>query len=286
MTKGLEKRQSEAATKIVKSVEEQHKENTIMEFGMMVGASSVANAIAQSTMAKSIRILQTVRDNKLYEAQGYARFDDFLNASPHSPMGYKTFNRYENLLKEEGEVVFETLNTIGVTLSNRKLLAGDVEALNENELRVGDETINLNDKTHVQTAIKALAEKRAKEQVEVKKLKEKLEKGADENTKLKQEIDRLKLGSPIDEDNSAHPHAVALMNLSVAFMLLADEAEQLEEDEKQQLAPRTFKTIAAQMDKLSIAYNRTSGGKTRKKKNDLPEVLPTVSDDELAELMD
>ncbi len=277
--------QQDIDNKLINYQQDKNKMRLAEMFGAIRAIEAVRIQVGSILNAQFMRGLEQFQENKGHEEYGYTRFDDFLDGYDNSPLTKRQYYDRREALNKEGDELFDALNALKIPMSARKLLTDGSIQIEGDEIIIGAERASLNDKVFIKQAIKALAQEQVKTTAKIENLELKLEKGEEENTKLKQEIDRLKLGSPIDEDNSAHPHSVAFMNLTVAFRQLCDEAAQLSEDEKHQLAPRTFETIAARMDKLSIAYNRTSG-KTRKKKNDLPEVLPTVSDDELADLMD
>lgn len=252
----------------------------------MFGALRAMDSLRKSLSSQVIRGLKQFQEEKGHEAYGFARFDDFLDGYEHSPMSKHQFYDHVKQLDREGDELYDTLNALKIPMSARKLLTDGSLQVDGDEIIIGGVRASLEDRAFIKQTIKTIAQETAKQSQKLEKLEKKVQKGQEENDALKQEIDRLKQGSPLD-DASTHPHAVAFMQLTVAFKVLAEEAEALTEEEKQQLAPRTFETIAAQMDKLSVAYNRTSGGKqTRKKKNELPDVLPSISDEQLAELMD
>ena len=68
---------------------------------IMIGAVGAVNHIASTLTAQTMRGLQTIRDEKIFESLGFSRFDDFLNESEYSPMSYRQFIDREKLLENE-----------------------------------------------------------------------------------------------------------------------------------------------------------------------------------------
>ncbi|GEM_PF-2261676 len=251
----------------------------------MIGALRAMDNLHKHLGSQVIRGLEQFQSEKGYESYGFTRFDDFLDGYENSPMSKRQYYDRRDALNREGDELYDALNALKIPMSARKLLGDGSIQIEGDEIVIGDERTSLSDRNFIKQTIQTLAQKQSQTAKELEKLRKKVEKGDEENNKLKQKIDTLK-NSPLG-DNSQHPHSIAHLNLIGAFNLLAQEAEELSDEEKQQLAPRTFETIAAQMEKLSSAYNRaTTSANNKRKKKDLPEVLPSLDDDELAELMD
>ncbi len=231
------------ATQAFIAVEQRQAEDSLIELGMGIGAIRTLNAIVTAASSKAIHTLQIIRDNRLYEQVGFTRFDDFLDQSPHSPMNYAKFNRYEKTLEAEGEVAFDTLNAMGVPLSTRKLLSSGSVKVEADEIVVGEERARLDDPARITEIIRSLATKSA-EQTRT------IERGKADVLKLKKKVDQAK------KSGSSFPSSFdqALLNLLGAFTLLLNEAEQLPAHELNEKKPYTLQQIAQQRRRLEEGF--------------------------------
>lgn len=167
---------TEALAIIVEDPDQDH----AMQMGEIMGAARLADEMVKQLSSQAMRVLQAFRDEKGYLAYGHKNFDDFLDNHPRSPMTRHQFYDREKLLGIEGDGGFNALNAMRMPISKRKLLAnGDVE-VNGDEMKVGEQTFDLADKTGIVMAINLLASERAvdrrtiergKKEIEVKKRK-------------------------------------------------------------------------------------------------------------------
>jgi hypothetical protein len=130
-----------AAIGIVETaVAENRKTEGLTEFySFCLAVIDTANAIATNLNAAVIANLQRIRDDRLYAALGYTRFDAFLDEHPRSPMKYKRFNYLEGVITTLGSQKFDLLLRIGISMRTMKLLAaGDIDVEGD-EIVVGGE---------------------------------------------------------------------------------------------------------------------------------------------------
>lgn len=155
--------------------ERTHQKQGARRLWQATGAIKLANQVANALGSQALHALETIRDEKLYLSEGYDTFDRFLDKDPDSPMSHDTFLRRVKLLKNEGEVVFDLLNSLNVPFNQRKLLAGNVE-VDGNELRIGDATCRLDDEVAIIDLISTQHSKLLEQQRTIERGKKDIEK--------------------------------------------------------------------------------------------------------------
>jgi hypothetical protein len=255
---------------------------------LLLGGLNALNTLANNVSAKVIATLQQVRDEHIYRAFGFDRFDDFLDQHPYAPMGYRAFNTAEKLLKAEGEQLFDLMNGLKIPAYKRKQLGAGLVELDAESGQVfvtlppADDkqpeqvAIALNDRTQLLNALTLAVDQNAAARQD----KERAEK---KQAKAEKELAEALAAAPsgVSPDSLSHPHKTAALTVFGALEELAAEAEKLTPTEQQTYAPRVFAHLAALTEKLRAAYGRT-----------LSEVQsyssPTqeVSDEDLAELFE
>jgi hypothetical protein len=222
-------------------------ERTSIRLWKTLGAVQAVSQLAAGLGAQTIHALERVRDERLYLAAGFTTFDEFLSKHPESPMSHDTFRRRVNLLESEGDITFDLLNSLNVSVSARLLLAGNI-SLDGDHIVINEERgetisstrIALNDHAQIVKTIVEL-KKKADEQ------KRTIDRGKKDNEKWKRKFDesqeQLSKGLTVSED--AAPHARALVSVLGSFQILADECKSLtNEKERERFAPIVFQRLA------------------------------------------
>jgi hypothetical protein len=169
---------------------------------IMIGAVGAVNHIAATLSAQTMRGLQTIRDEKIFESFGYTRFDDFLNESEFSPMSYRQFIDREKLLENEGEKLFDVLNMSGMSHKQRRLLGsgyvqvdeakGTVLIVTGEDMEEDVEEIELSDRNRLLQTLSALADQAAVLNQKNSKQKQQIERGEQQVEDLKKKLDEAK----------------------------------------------------------------------------------------------
>jgi hypothetical protein len=162
---------------------------------LRLGAVGAIGRLAQNLNAQTIRALQDVRENKDFEALGFSRFDDFLNESEIAPMTYRQFYDREKLLLQEGDHVFDLMNSLKLSHKQRRLLGaghiqideakGTVIIVTGEDLEEETEEIELNDRTRLLQTLSALADQAALLNQKNSKQKQQIERGENQVEELK-----------------------------------------------------------------------------------------------------
>lgn len=151
-------------------------------------------------------------------------------------------------------------------VSKRKLLGkGNIQLDGANIVVIDPETqeeisFPADDKARILETISALADANAHKSIKIEREQKENERL---KTKLKETEKTLETTRAAAKFDALDTHSAALLNLINAFQTLKTEAENLTLAEKEQFAPRTFETIARQLDALSTAYGRPSALSTR-----------------------
>lgn len=166
-----------------------------------LGGVGAVGRLSQHLNAQTVRALQKVRDEKMYEALGFARFDDYLNGSDVSPMSYRQFNEREKLLLQEGDQVFDLLSGLRLTSRQRRLLgAGNVAIDDERGVVViagaaddCEETeIDIADRDRLVQTLSALADQAAVLNAKNLKLRKTVETGEKQTQDLRRQLDEAR----------------------------------------------------------------------------------------------
>lgn len=266
-------------TGLSKAPDELIKENKQFALLTILGAISGVQSVAESLNSQTIRGLQRVRDQELFTVFGFKRFDNFLNESPYAPMNYAKFNRKEGALKNEGDELFDFLNSIDAPLSKRRLLGkGDVQIENKELVaRVGAEEIRvpLSNTSRILTVMSRVVEQRNEQARTIERGKKQINSLKD---KLAEEKARTRPGS----GQSGAPFFDALLSVIGAMSLLATEAEKLVPEERERQRDEVFKTLGEQMVRLDEALGLVVPDTVKRGKGGpVPaELLKAIPDDE------
>lgn len=198
----VEETKREAETKISTVISNAHQAKNDTVSLLKIGAVGAIGRLSQNLSAQTIRALQTVRDEKHFEALGFTRFDDFLDESEYSPMSYRQFNDREKLLLAEGDQVFDLLTQLKLSQKQRKMLGaghiqidetkGTVLIVTGEDLEEEVEEIELTDRTRLLQTLSALADQNSLLNVKTNRQREQIEKGVQETERLRKQVDEAK----------------------------------------------------------------------------------------------
>lgn len=283
----------EAAEKIISnSISQMNAENSKNSALMTLGAIAAFNYVARSADAQTIRGLQHIRDTKQFEVFGFQRFDNFLDESPHSPMSYRQFNDRENLLKNEGDQLFDLLNNLKITKKQRKMLgAGNVQLDGETVIvkvnTDGDgndvfEEIKLEDRARLLEALSAIADEKSDLSSKVLRQKTIIERGEKEVERLRKDLDEAQNKPGKITVFALFLQATNTIDAMAEMVKTADESE------------KAHKGVYVDALNNAILRLETAYGFTPKPKKNSPanagdeiaDLTSSMSDEELAELMD
>jgi hypothetical protein len=222
-------------------------ERTSIRLWKTLGAVQAVSQLAAGLGAQTIHALERVRDERLYLAAGFTTFDEFLSKHPESPMSHDTFRRRVNLLESEGDITFDLLNSLNVSVSARLLLAGNISldgdhiVINEQKGDIISSTrIPLSDRDLVVKTIVGLKKKADEQSRTIERGKKDFEKKKRRISELEEQLEK---GLTVSED--AAPHARALVSVLGNFQILADECKAMTNDqERTRFAPIAFQRLA------------------------------------------
>jgi hypothetical protein len=258
-------RQKKTLKEKVIAVQEAHVEEEIAEraeasavitrdsFLMVLGGVRAVNSVSEALGAQSIRALQRVRDEGLYKAEGFTRFDDFLDKSPLSPMNYKKFNRLETALLNEGDELFNYLNAINAPMAKRRLLGKGALTVEGDEIVVRhdkeEQRIAVSDRGVLLSTLSKLADQNEEQSRTIERQKKKLKKGEDDYKALQRQTPSGAAPFKATPANVKHLSFDAL----AALGLLTTAAGKLSEEDALALRESLLTPLAEQWDALHAA---------------------------------
>jgi len=214
-----------------------------------IGAVKLATRLSTALQSQSVRALGGVRDNQEYVEEGFEHFKDFMDQHPESPMSYDQFNRREKLLNTEGDLVFDLLSSLDVSLKTRTLLAGHIE-IEGNEIRVGEERVQRDNEAAILNLITTQYAKLQQQEKKLKTQKDKLKKGEEDFQKLKRKA--------IVANPTGTPTGQALLTAAGALTQLCEALESAPDEEKQALKHQVLGLMHAKQLDLSVAFGDLS----------------------------
>lgn len=253
-------------------LEAQHQERQSIQLWQIVGASKLANQIASSLGSQNLRALETVRDEELYKAAKFETFDKFLDQHPESPMSYEQFRRRANLLKNEGDVAYDLLNSLHVPLSQRKLLAGQIE-VTDTAIKIGDDVVRLDDGPRIVELISKLHKKDQEQQRTI-------ERGKKDVEKLKRKADEAEKRA-ITANPDGTETGQAILTAAGSLARLRETLEAAPDEEKLAVKEAIFTLLSNSQLELSLALGIVSKDEVSAAKGNQDDV-----DDEAAALME
>lgn len=246
-------------TNILRSAEEQEREN----FGRtmrVLGGIQVANRIAAAVGAEAMRALIRVEEEKLYRALGCETFVEFLN-SEDSPVSKKQYYDRKALLEKEGDVLFDMLTEMGVSMKARKLLGKGAVEVADGTLIVhtdNDESheIAVDNRRAMLDALSTLADANALKASKISRQAAEIATHDEKVAKLEAEIKRVR--SSKAAEFSADAHMTARVEIGLAVHKLAKIADSLSDLEKDQLRDSVLEEMAGYLSDLRAAYRTDS----------------------------
>lgn len=256
-------------TKKIREVQEEHAEEFVQEHLahhkqadrdralLIAGGFKTALKISAAIGSEVMRALEQFQEERLYASFGYDRFADFLDDSEFSPMSKAQYYERKAILDREGDMVFDLLSDLGMSIRRRKLLGkGNVEVhgdkvfvLQDNEQSV---EIDLKDRTRLLETLTALADANADKSAKLEKQKAKIEKHDDEKRELYNELDRVKASAAAEIGKD--PHSMALANVAFAFAALREQIEILTDVDRTGRRDNALEIIANQLNLTRAAY--------------------------------
>jgi hypothetical protein len=217
----------------------------------VLGGIRAIQKVTDALSAQTIRALQQIRDERRYEALGFARFDFFMDQSPLSPMNYKKFNRLETALMNEGDELFNYLNAINAPMSKRRLLGKGTLAVEGEEIVIRDEKeehrFPVGDRATLLTTLSKLADKCGEQTRKIESQAKKIKKGEEEFNKLRRQ-------SPSPDIIVSKSFDDCLFAAVSALGTLAARVEGLTPEEAEAARARVVELISQPYDQLQIAF--------------------------------
>lgn len=251
------------------------KEKALVNAAERLGGIAAVHYIAKSLNSQALRALESIQETKSFEAYGYTRFDDFLDKHPTSPMSSSQYYRQIELLKNEGDYIFDAFQAMSLPQKTRKLLKGQFQ-IEGDEIVVGEDRLPLSDTARVKAVLKDVAfqqEKQAKKvsdlDKEVKDLKAKL-------------VETVKAASKAKPDKEAgSPFGQALLMVEVAMNELVNQIGELDQDELKLKQDNTLSRIGEKTRQVMEAFNLNTQPLKPKKAKKFNDDLPDEMDDDL-----
>jgi len=214
-----------------------------------IGAAKLATRLSTALQSQSIRAIGGIRDNREFVVEGFEHFKDFMDQHPESPMSYDQFNRREKLLNTEGDLVFDLLSSLDVSLKTRTLLAGHIE-IEGNEIRVGEERVQRDNEAAILNLITTQYAKLQQQEKKLKAQKDKLKKGEEDFAKLKR---KAVIANP-----TGTPTGQALLTAAGALSQLCEALESASPEEKEALKTQIDELMRAKLADIHVALGNLS----------------------------
>ena len=202
-------------------IKERHR---VSQFAQRLGAIKAVAVLGHHLSSTAFREFQQyVEDNdgEAWRAIGrYTNLVDFLN-SPDSPMTKHQYYSRRDAITREGDIAFDLLNALDISLRGRKLLGEGEIRIEEEEVVIGDNHIPISDRTQVRAIIATLIESRSTAQDTIEKQSRVIERGRKDVDKYKRRLVDAERRGGVPTD--ATPHGQALLTLVGSYRKLCDE---------------------------------------------------------------
>lgn len=230
------------ATQVLEQADTQADQSHRDRAMLLLGAMGAVSHISDVLNAKMLRALQQFQEEKQYEALGFARFDFFLDLSPHSPMSSDKYYRQVKLLEAEGDMGFDLMNSLKIPKTVRRQLPGGTVTVQGDFVQVGDEKVSITDTDRLRQLIKDQADANVR-------LTRELEEGRREFTKMRKQLDK---SAPDPSPVSAFPPqakklpglAEALGTYYAACSMLEIEIKKLPPDMREGMLSSLIRDLA------------------------------------------
>lgn len=217
----------------------------------VLGGIRTIQRVTDALSAQTIRALQQIRDERRYEALGFARFDFFMDQSPLSPMNYKKFNRLETALMNEGDELFNYLNAINAPMSKRRLLGKGTLAVEGEEIVIRDEKeehrFPIGDRATLLTTLSKLADKCGEQARKIESQAKKIKKGEEEFNELRRQ-------PPSPDTIVSRGFDECLFAAVTALGALARRVGELTPEEAEAARPRVLELVGQPFEQLQQAF--------------------------------
>ncbi len=249
---------------------------------MVLGGIRAVHSVSEALSAQSIRALQRIRDEELYKAEGFSRFDTFLDESPLSPMGYDKFNRLEKALLSEGDELFNYLNSINAPMAKRRLLGkGTVEIEGEDIVihqEDGEHRIAVSDRATLLSTLSRLADQTNEQRRTIERQNKKLKKGEEEYEKLRRQ-------PPSHDTLVSRGFDDCLFTAVSALGALSQRVADLTPEEAEAAQSRVLELVSQPVQKLQEAF-LAHEGKQPKRVARAGSLTSNVSQSQIESLME
>jgi hypothetical protein len=225
----------------------------------ILGGVRVADRIAASLGSETMRTLLRFQAEERYLALGYKDMVEFLTKSEYSPMTKHQFYDRKEILEREGDVVFNMLNDLGVSIRQRKLLGkGNIQLDGDTVIVTtdGEEevSIDLTDRRRLLETLTALADANADKSHKLERQQKAIDGHGDKVRELHADYDRLRASKAADAGQD--PHSLAVINLNFAYRALIEAVSDMSPIEQEQFVARDFQLIADLNHDLAAAFGR------------------------------
>lgn len=238
------------------SVAESTRAHDELELYYLLGGQDAIGTIADNLQSVLVANYQRIRDERLYLAAGFERFDDFMDNHPKSKLSYKRFNYIENIVKDLGPATFDLMSGSGLSMRQMKMLGkgtvrveGDVVVVTTD---TGREEIMISNRREwmdvVRTVVKANAEKDDK----IARQKKILDEKDGTIRSAHDDLDRERARKSVEV--SGDQHSMALAAVIGAFKNLRDEVAGLSEIDRGARKDNVLELLAGQMQLTAEAY--------------------------------
>lgn len=222
-----------------------------------LGGLDVLQTVANNLNAALIRNLQVIRDDRLYLAAGFQRFDDFMDNHPRSKMSYKRFNYIEGIYNNLGPETFDLMSGSGLSMRQMKALGrGNVEVDGDHIVVTSDdgqtEAIEIANRRQWLDAVTTLAKAKSDSDEKVRRQQKTIESQEQTIQNAHDDLDRERARKYAEAGQD--PHSVALANACFALAALREAAGELSPVDRSARRDNVLETLAGQLEKLRAAY--------------------------------
>lgn len=264
LTERIRKVEDDHAEEFVKDHLAHHEQTSRDRAMFLLGGFKLAGNIANALSAETMRSLIIFQEEKMHEALGFDRFAEFLEQSEYSPMSKAQFYERKAIFEKEGGPIFDLLNSMGMSVRQRKLLGKGSVAIDGDSLIIFKDseelTVHLGDTAAIRETLVALADANADKSAKLEKQKAEIDKHDAEKREIYDELDRVTAEKA--SEYSRDPHSMALANLCLSFAALREQvAESLTAIDRGARRDNVLQILASQMQLTAESYG--SGDWTR-----------------------
>lgn len=241
------------------------------DLGQIIGVKRAADYLS----VRAIRAIEDFIAERAYLGLGFANVTDFLRSDFISFSKHQYYDA-KKLVGQEGEEVYEMLESFGIPQDARlKLGPGDIRLENDHII-IADQRIPAHDQERILTVIKSVVADNQTLKAKTTKQEEQIKQGGKDLKELRKQLDQARKGHPTHETT---PHDRAVLYVVEGFKLLTDEAASLSVEDAQAARAKVLALLDQQRTALLKAY--------RYEVVELePEVKPIINKATLQEIAD